>query len=89
MKFKKVLKYLFFILLVVSLSLLYSFASERNLQKKVKDIKIEFLGENTNFLTISMVEKLLIQNTETETYLIKDGIVVIKKGATIPKGTVI
>jgi len=65
MKFKKVLKYLFFILLVISLSLLYSFASERNLQKKVKDIKIEFLGENTNFLTISMVDKLLIQNTKT------------------------
>jgi len=65
MKFKKVLKYLFFILLVVSLSLLYSFASERNLQKKVKDIKIEFLGENTNFLTISMVDKLLIQNSKT------------------------
>ena len=65
MKFKKVLKYLFFILLVISLSLLYSFASERNLQKKVKDLKIEFLGENTNFLTISMVDKLLIQNTKT------------------------
>jgi len=65
MKFKKVLKYLFFILLVLSLSLLYSFASERNLQKKVKDIKIEFLGENTNFLTISMVDKLLIQNSKT------------------------
>ena len=65
MKFKKVLKYLFFILLVISLSLLYSFASERNLQKKVKDIKIEFLGENTNFLTISMVDKLLIQNSKT------------------------
>ena len=65
MKFKKVLKYLFFILLVISLSLLYSFASERNLQKKVKDLKIEFLGENTNFLTISMVDKLLIQNSKT------------------------
>ena len=30
-----------------------------------------------------------IKDTETKTYLIKDGIVVIKKGATIPKGTVI
>lgn len=30
-----------------------------------------------------------LQDTETATYLIKDGIVVIKKGATIPKGTVI
>ena len=28
-------------------------------------MKIEFSGENTNFLTISMVDKLLIQNTKT------------------------
>ena len=54
MKVKKALKHLFFLLLVVSLGLLYSFASERNLQKKVTDVKIEFSGEKTNFLTISM-----------------------------------
>jgi glucose-1-phosphate adenylyltransferase len=30
-----------------------------------------------------------LKDTETETYCIKDGIVVIKKGAVIPKGTVI
>ena len=30
-----------------------------------------------------------LKDTETDSYLIKDGIVVIKKGATIPKGTVI
>ena len=30
-----------------------------------------------------------LKDSETENYLIKDGIVVIKKGATIPKGTVI
>jgi glucose-1-phosphate adenylyltransferase len=30
-----------------------------------------------------------IQNIETDTYLVKDGIVVIKKDATIPKGTII
>ena len=30
-----------------------------------------------------------LEDTETSNYLIKDGIVVIKKGATIPKGTVI
>jgi glucose-1-phosphate adenylyltransferase len=30
-----------------------------------------------------------LKDSETDTYLIKDGIVVIKKGATIPKGTVI
>ena len=30
-----------------------------------------------------------LENTETESYCIKDGIVVLKKGATIPKGAVI
>lgn len=30
-----------------------------------------------------------IKNTETDTYVVKDGIVVIKKDATIPKGTII
>ena len=65
MKFKNLLKYLVFLLLTASLGFLYSFSSGRNLQKKVKDVKIEFSGENTNFLTISMVDKLLIQNTKT------------------------
>ncbi len=30
-----------------------------------------------------------LEDIETDTYLIKDGIVVVKKGATIPKGTII
>tara|TARA_B110000091_G_scaffold181696_1_gene199273 strand:- start:2046 stop:2771 length:726 start_codon:yes stop_codon:yes gene_type:complete len=71
MKFKKGLKYLFFLLLIACLGLLYSFSSERNLQKKVTDIKIEFSDEDPNFLTISMVDKLLIQNTQTLTNLKK------------------
>ncbi len=32
---------------------------------------------------------LHLKDVETDTYLIKDGIVVVKKGATIPKGTII
>ncbi|MBQ0787164.1 MAG: glucose-1-phosphate adenylyltransferase [Oceanihabitans sp.] len=32
---------------------------------------------------------LHLKDVETETYLVKDGIVVVKKGATIPKGTII
>ncbi|MEZ4950726.1 MAG: hypothetical protein R2784_15270 [Saprospiraceae bacterium] len=30
-----------------------------------------------------------LEDTETDTYCIRDGIVVVKKGATIPSGTVI
>lgn len=65
MQFKRVLKYLFFLVLIASLSFLYSFSSKRNQQKKVSEIVVEFeLGDN-NFLTHSMVNKLLIQNAET------------------------
>jgi cell division protein FtsQ len=71
MKFKRGLKYLFFLLLIVSLGLLYGFSLGRNLRKKVTEIKIEFVGENNNFLTNSMVDKLLIQSGQIVTNLEK------------------
>jgi cell division protein FtsQ len=65
MKFKRFLKYLFFLVLTISLSFLYRFSSKRNLQKIIGEPIVEFeVGEN-NFLTHSMVNKLLIQNNET------------------------
>jgi cell division protein FtsQ len=65
MKFKGVLKYLLFVVLVVGLGFLCHFSLERNQQKKVSEIVIEFEDGNNNFLTYSMVDKLLIQNNET------------------------
>jgi cell division protein FtsQ len=65
MAFKKVLKYLVFVLLMVGLGFLYSFSSARNHQKKVSEIIIEFEEGDNNFLTHLMVNKLLIQNEET------------------------
>lgn len=62
MKFKKFLKYIVFLLLLVSLGFLYSFSVLRNQQKKVSEIVIEFEDGDNNFLTHSMVNKLLIQN---------------------------
>jgi cell division protein FtsQ len=62
MKFKRVLKYLFFIGFIISLGLLYSFSSLRNTTKKVKAIDVEFLDNEHFFLTEEMVDKLLIQN---------------------------
>ena len=62
MKFKKILKYLLFLLMITGLTLLYSFSSARNLQKKVSNPIIEFEAGENNFLTHSMVNKLLIQN---------------------------
>ena len=65
MKFKRLLKYLLFLLMVVGLGFLYSFSSARNEQKKVSKITVEFEDGDNNFLTHTMVNKLLIQNNET------------------------
>jgi cell division protein FtsQ len=50
--------------LVTSLGFLYSFSSTRNLQIKIGEPIIEFIAGDNNFLTHSMVNKLLIQNKE-------------------------
>jgi cell division protein FtsQ len=65
MEFKKFLKYLLFVVIVIGLGFLYSFSSARNLQKKIGEPVIEFQQGDNNFLTHSMVNKLLIQNEET------------------------
>jgi cell division protein FtsQ len=62
MKFKSVLKYLLFAVLIGFLSFLYSFTSVRNSQNKVAKIEVKFQAGNNNFLTHFMVNKLLIQN---------------------------
>jgi cell division protein FtsQ len=62
MKFKRFLKYIAFLLLIGSLGFLYSFSSKRNLNKIVEEVVVEFEAGDNNFLTHSMVNKLLIQN---------------------------
>ncbi|WP_435415398.1 cell division protein FtsQ/DivIB [Polaribacter aestuariivivens] len=62
MKFKRILKYVLFIVLAICLSFLYSFSTKRNNQKKVSKIEVEFEAGDNNFLTHAMVNKLLIQN---------------------------
>jgi cell division protein FtsQ len=64
MKFKKFLKYLFFLVLIISLGLLYSFSHKRNLALKIGNPVVEFEPGDNNFLTHKMVNKLLIQNNE-------------------------
>ena len=65
MKFKRVLKYLFFVVITISLAFLYSFSSKRNNVLEIGEPIIEFNEGENNFLTYSMVNKLLIQNTES------------------------
>ena len=65
MKFKKFFKYIAFLLLIGGLAFLSSFSKKRNSNKKVTDIIIEFEAGDNQFLTHSMVDKLLIQNDTT------------------------
>lgn len=62
MNFKQILKYLFFLFITVSLGMLFAFSSKRNEAIKVGDPQVEFVSGDNNFLTYSMVNKLLIQN---------------------------
>lgn len=65
MKIKRVLKYLLLAVLVGFVGFLYSFTSVRNDRKKVPKPEVKFEEGVNNFLTHSMVDKLLIQNGET------------------------
>ncbi|MGJ8761131.1 cell division protein FtsQ [Polaribacter sp. R2A056_3_33] len=65
MKFKKFFKYIAFLLLIGGLAFLSSFSKKRNSNKKVSEVIIEFEAGDNQFLTHSMVDKLLIQNDTT------------------------
>jgi cell division protein FtsQ len=65
MKFKRVLKYLLFLVLIGVFGFLYGFSSVKNNVKKVTKIEVKFEEGNNNFLTHAMVDKLLIQNNKT------------------------
>ena len=67
MKFKKILKYLLFVVLIGFLCFLYLFTSFRNDRKKVTKIEVKFEEGDNNFLSHAMVDKLLIQNDKTVT----------------------
>ncbi|PQJ80728.1 cell division protein FtsQ/DivIB [Polaribacter porphyrae] len=71
MKFKKVLKYITFLLLIGSLAFLYSFTLKRNSTKIVGAPVINFEEGDNGFLTHAMVDKLLIQNTDSVQNLTK------------------
>ena len=59
---KKILAYLFSLVLIGALTFLYSFSSARNSSKLISETPIEFVEGDNNFLTQQMVNKLLIQN---------------------------
>ena len=65
MKFKKSLKYLVLLVLMVSLGFLYGFTSNRNEYKVIVNNQVNFDKNGAHFLSVEMVNKLLIQNQKT------------------------
>ncbi|WBX73394.1 cell division protein FtsQ/DivIB [Tenacibaculum pacificus] len=61
---KTLLTYVSFLLLLLFISFLYGFTTSKNGLKKVKNTVIQFEEGDNNFLTHSMVDKMLIQNSE-------------------------
>ncbi len=49
-------------LLIICITALYAFSNQRNAMRNIKGIKIDFVGQESLFLTQEMVNKLLIQN---------------------------
>ena len=54
--------YIKLLLLIVCITGLYSFSDYRSHQKNINGISLEFVGENSLFLSKDVVNKLLIQN---------------------------
>ncbi len=62
---KKTVPYLYFIVLFVITLVLFSFSLNRNENRVIKEIKVEFKGGKNYFLTHEMVSNELVQNGTT------------------------
>src|SRR5690554_2596396 len=69
------LEILKFIILLGLLIFLFSFSKNRNDKRNLTGLEVEFVGENTPFITHKTVNKLLIQNEEEVTDIGKETIV--------------
>ena len=66
----------FKLLIVLAMAgLLYGFSTQRNGVRKLTDVQVEFTDENSPFITLSTVNKLLIQNNDTLTSITKETLV--------------
>ncbi|MBT8255146.1 MAG: hypothetical protein KJO23_01270 [Bacteroidia bacterium] len=63
------------VLALGAMGLLYGFTLERNSKRKLSDLKVEFTDENSPFITLSTVNKLLIQNNDSLTSIAKETLV--------------
>lgn len=60
--FKRSIKYFFLTVLIMSLGFFYGFTNHRNDTKSIVDTHITFTENGARFLSVAMVNKLLIQN---------------------------
>ena len=65
MKFKKLLKYLFFLLFISCLAFLYGFSTKKNQTRKLEAPTVNYVESKHQFLTQNMVNKLLIQKYDS------------------------
>tara|TARA_B100000787_G_scaffold164257_1_gene146751 strand:- start:11284 stop:12009 length:726 start_codon:yes stop_codon:yes gene_type:complete len=65
MRLKRIIKYVFLLILLGFIGFLYGFSNHRNEQKMIKKIEVQFDSEEPYFLTQLMVDKLLIQNNKS------------------------
>lgn len=72
---KKFIPILKFVVLTVLVVFLFSFTQKRNASRKLSKINVEFLDENDPFITLSTVNKLLVQNTDSVTVIGKETLV--------------
>tara|TARA_R100000935_G_scaffold44696_2_gene67602 strand:+ start:21639 stop:22358 length:720 start_codon:yes stop_codon:yes gene_type:complete len=72
---KKYIPIIKFVLLLVLVVFLFSFTQKRNASRKLSKIDIEFLDENDPFITLSTVNKLLVQNSDSVTGVGKEALV--------------
>ena len=70
-----------FLILTGLLVTLYSFSKQRNTIRKLTKIDVEFIDENSPFITLNTVNKLLIQNPDSITSIDKETLVLNKMEA--------
>jgi cell division protein FtsQ len=67
--------YIKFTVLLAIIGFLFGFTQKRNEGRKLKGVEITFVDENSPFITLPTVNKLLIQNHDSVTGLPKDTVV--------------
>ncbi len=75
---KRSMEIMKFIFLLGLMAFLFSFTKKRNDARKITKLDVEFIDENSPFITYKSVNKLLIQNQEKVTSIGKETLVLKK-----------